>query len=636
MMLILRLDKWKSRGLPPSPAGILALLRLLFAADRFKVLCGALGIVAASLLPLAVAVATGLLIGSIPGALAGGLSSPAGRHTLVLLAATGALALAQQVLAPLLAALGETLGRRFDRDLQERVMGAVGRPEGIAHLTDPEVLAGLRVVRGLGVAGNDRPGLAVQALATVLPAWLRALAAGAALAAFHWWLGLLWLVAWPLVVYYMQREYFRVGQVGFGRSEALRQAEYLRDLAIDRPAAKEIRVWGLLDWLVARFEVSWRAAMEPVWRERNPRVRVVLGATGTIAAVNVLSYGLLAWAAARHDLGLAALAVYTQALALANNYTAFDDQNAYLSFAAASVPRVLGLDERVGAAPRPAAGLAHEPPPDLPAGQITFAGVRFRYPGTEQDALRGVDLTIPAGRSLAIVGENGAGKSSLVKLLCGLHTPTGGAITVDGLALSGLDPQAWRARIGVLFQDFTHYHLSVAENIGMGAPAHAADRDMLRCAAERAGALALIEKLPQGWDTVLSPQYTGGIDLSGGQWQRIALARALFAVDAGARVLVLDEPTAALDVRAEAEIYERFLELTAGLTTILISHRFATVRRADRIVVLEHGAVAEQGTHEELITRRGRYARMFDLQSARFAAPDLEPAPDAQLEAGHV
>ena len=642
MTIFPRLKTLRNRGLPPSLRGILALLRLLFAADRFGALLGALGIVAASLLPLAVAVATGLLIGSIPGAVAGGLSSPAGRHSLVLLAATGGLALAQQILTPVLAALGEALGRRIDRDLQERVMAAVGRPEEIAHLTEPDVLDGLRVVRGLGVADNDRPGLAVQALATVLPAWLRALAAGAALAAFHWWLGLVWLVAWPLVVYFMQREYFRVGQVGFGRSHALRQAEYLRDLAIDRPAAKEIRVWGLLDWLVARFETSWRAAMEPVWRERNPRARVVFGATGTIAGVNILSYGLLAWAAARHDLSLAALAVYTQALALANNYTAFDDQNAYLSFAAASVPRVLGLDERIGATPRPAAQVPLELPPDLPTGQITFAGVRFRYPGTEKDALCGVDLTIPAGRSLAIVGENGAGKSSLVKLLCGLHTPTGGAIAVDGRALSGLDPQAWRARIGVLFQDFTHYHLSAAENIGMGAPAHAADRDMLRAAADRAGALALIEKLPQGWDTVLSPQYTGGIDLSGGQWQRIALARALFAVDAGARVLVLDEPTAALDVRAEAEIYERFLELTAGLTTILISHRFATVRRADRIVVLEHGAVAEQGTHEELIARRGRYARMFALQAARFAAPDQEAPPDAEAaqdaeqEARHV
>jgi ATP-binding cassette subfamily B protein len=152
----------------------------------------------------------------------------------------------------------------------------------------------------------------------------------------------------------------------------------------------------------------------------------------------------------------------------------------------------------------------------------------------------------------------------------------------------------------------------------MGAPRYAGDRDLLRAAAERAGALPLIEKLPRGWDTVLSPEYTGGVDLSGGQWQRIALARALFAVDAGARVLILDEPTSALDVRAEAEIYERFLELTAGLTTILISHRFSTVRRADRIVVLDGGAIAEDGSHDELIARRGRYADMFDLQAARF------------------
>lgn len=165
---------------------------------------------------------------------------------------------------------------------------------------------------------------------------------------------------------------------------------------------------------------------------------------------------------------------------------------------------------------------------------------------------------------------------------------------MDGRDLGDLDPPAWRRRISVLFQDFARYHLSVADNITLGAPHRADDRELMRTAAERAGILPLIESFPHGWDTVLSPEYTGGTDLSGGQWQRIALARALFAVQAGAQVLVLDEPTAALDIRAEAEIYDRFLELTAGLTTVLISHRFSTVRRVDRIVVLDHGEVVEE------------------------------------------
>ena len=603
-------------GVPPALAGILALLRLLPGVNRTKTVIGIVGIVMVSLFPIAVALTTGLLIGSLPGAVTGGTSSEAGRQMLALLATVGGLVLAQQITTPVLTTLGETLGREVDRHLQEQVMSAAGGPAGIAHLTDQKVLSALRTVRGLGMADNDRPSLAVGALVTVLPAWLRALSAAALLLWFHWWLGLLWLVAWPLVVYFMQREYFRVGQLGNARSTGLQRAEYLRDLAITGEAAKELRLWGLLDWLVDRYARTWHDAMAPVWRKRSPRARVVFGATGTIAMLNLISFGLLAFAAINQNLGLASLAVFMQALTQANSYTAFDDANAYLAFAAASVPKVMELGSQLGSGQ--ATGNPATLPERFPDERITLSGVRFRYPGTEQDALRGVDLTLEAGRSLAIVGENGAGKSSLVKILCGLYTPAAGTVRVDGRDLAGLDPAAWRARIGVLFQDFAKYHLSVADNIGMGAPAYAGDQDRLRDAADRAGALPLIDRLPHGWDTVLSPEYSRGTDLSGGQWQRIALARALFAVDAGARVLILDEPTAALDVRAEAEIYERFLELTAGLTTILISHRFSTVRCADRIVVLDQGVITEDGGHDDLMAQDGQYARMFDLQAARF------------------
>jgi ATP-binding cassette, subfamily B, bacterial len=610
--------------IPPAVAGILAVLRMLPRVDRWKPWLFALGIVASSILPIGTALLTGLLVGSIPAAVGGGFDSEAGRSILGLLAAVAGLVLLMRVLAPIQGALATTLGRQVDRYLQERAMAAVGGPSGIAHLENADVLDRLRIVRGLGM-DNNRPSLAITALARVLPAWFQALGSAAVLIWFHWWLGLAWLVVWPIVVFYMQREYIRVGQVGYGQSSALRRAEYLQDLAITAPAAKEIRVWGMLDWLVAQFEAAWRSAIEPVWKVRRPSGSVLFSSSGAVTVINLASYGLLAWAATRGDLGLAALAVFTQALAGANGYTAFDDDNAHLSFAAVSVPKILDLDRELQ---KDRQSQAVKLPAGAPQAEIRFEDVWFGYPGAERDALRGLNLVIPAGRSLAIVGENGAGKTSLVKLLCGLYAPRSGRITVDGATVPDLDQAAWRARVAVLFQDFARYQLSVRDNIGFGAPRLAQDLDRLRAAAEKAGALELVESLPHGWETILSREYAGGVDLSGGQWQRIALARAIFAVEAGSRVLILDEPTAALDVRAEAGLYDRFLELTAGLTTILISHRFSTVRRADRIVVLEGGLVVEDGTHTDLLALGGRYARMFMLQAERFSEPDVAPEPE--------
>jgi ATP-binding cassette subfamily B protein len=196
---------------------------------------------------------------------------------------------------------------------------------------------------------------------------------------------------------------------------------------------------------------------------------------------------------------------------------------------------------------------------------------------------------------------------------------------VDGTDLRELEDPGWQRQLAVIFQDYVKYELDAAANIGMGAPGRLLDDVALRAAAERAGAAEIIASLPAGLATPLSSRYTGGVDLSGGQWQRIALARALFAVGAGSSVLVLDEPTAQLDVRAEVAFFDRFLELTGGLTTVIISHRFSTVRRADRIAVLEDGRVAEAGTHDELMKAGGRYAELFWLQAHRFATADLHP-----------
>jgi ABC-type multidrug transport system fused ATPase/permease subunit len=250
----------------------------------------------------------------------------------------------------------------------------------------------------------------------------------------------------------------------------------------------------------------------------------------------------------------------------------------------------------------------------MPTREIRFRDLTFAYPGGAS-VLEHLDLAIPAGSSLAIVGQNGAGKTTLAKLLCRLYDPQSGAIEIDGVDLRDLPLDSWRSRITAVFQDFTRFELSLRDNV---APAGAPD-DVVRGALASAGAADLA-----ALDTVLARGYAGGTDLSGGQWQRVALARALCAVQLGAGLVLLDEPTAQLDVRGEAEIFDRMLAATRHCTTILISHRFSTVRHADRICVLEHGRVIELGTHDELMAKGGRYHTMFTLQAQRFAAAEDE------------
>jgi ABC-type multidrug transport system fused ATPase/permease subunit len=325
-----------------------------------------------------------------------------------------------------------------------------------------------------------------------------------------------------------------------------------------------------------------------------------------IVAGNALIFGSLARDAIAGSIELASLVVFAQA-AIGVSLVAFGEFDWWFRGSAQPIPMVLDLAAKMEASGTLPNG--DRSAGQLPREEIRFSNVHFTYPTTGVRVLEGFDLTIPAGTSLAIVGPNGAGKTTLAKLLCRLYDPQQGAVLADGVDLRSFDVESWRERVAAVFQDYVRFELPLRDNV---APNGAPDQEITR-ALEQAGAGDLA-----GLDTILSRAYSGGTDLSGGEWQRVALARALCAVQVGAGVVLLDEPTAQLDVRGEAEIFDRILQASRGRTTILISHRFSTVRHADRICVLDKGRVVELGSHDELMALGGRYRTMFELQASRF------------------
>jgi len=452
---------------------------------------------------------------------------------------------------------------------------------------------------------------AVVSLATLR---LSSLISAAIVATFNVWLAIALVILRLAVRRQVFAQLKRAIDLVVGQTQRMRQATYLRSLALEPTAAKEVRVFGLMGWLLDRFDSAWQAAMAASWAERRGSARTVVRNGLIVMVADIVAFLLLAKAATRGDISVGQLTTYIQAVFGIARIGIMGPQDDQIQAGVASVDAALRVQESV---PR-ASGAAGRSCVSMPVKGIRFEGVTFRYPGGHENVLQDFNLEIPAGRSLAVVGANGSGKTTLVKLISRLYEPTSGRITVDGTDLRELDPYEWQRRIAAIFQDFVRYQMTAQTNVAPGATANLGS---VRSAAQQAGALDIIEGLEHGWNSVLDRRYFDGADLSGGQWQRIALARALHARVAGAGVLILDEPTANLDVRAEAELYERFLEFTAGASTILISHRFSTVRRAEAVCVIDGGRAAELGSHDELVAAGGTYARMFELQAARFRAP---------------
>lgn len=568
-----------------------------------------------ALAPLAIA-ASGLAVARAGPAMNAGLASPQARALGFAIALTGAAFAAGQVMAPIRHAVATSIGSRMAQRMREQLLTATLDPPGIAHLEDSATAEEIRRAGEYEWADLAPVSRIVQELGSAMKIVISAGGAGLLLTDFAWWAPLVLIIGALATHRWMAADEHRIVEQHEAHAGLQRRAEYFRDLALDPPAAKEVRLFGLAGLLAAQTRRYQTAFLGHVWRARRAARRPVLLTLGTIAVTGGSVLAALAYATLDGRVAVAELTVYVQAIMALQMMGHPLLATWWVRQGAAALPHLVGLHERTTELSFRAVGT--QPATDRPRESIRFDGVGFRYPGHERAVLDGVDLEIPAGSSLAVVGRNGEGKTTMLKLLARLYDPDRGSILVDGTDLRDLDLGAWRAQVAVIFQDFIRFELSARENVGFGRVGEASDLAAARRAADRAGALDLIERLPSGWDTVLARHYRDGMDLSGGQWQRIALARALRAAEGGARLLVLDEPTASLDVRAEAELFDRFLELTAGTTTVLVTHRLSSVRHVDRIAVLDGGRIGELGTHEELLDAGGIYSRMFRLQAQRF------------------
>ncbi len=561
-------------------------------------------LLARGLLPALFVVAMGVLVGAVQ----------RGEDLFIPLALVGGMFVLVQVLSPLHLMVSQNLGSKMAAYLYDRLTVACTEPQGMAHLENPEMNNDLAMARDfdLGISG---PPLFVSMdfIAAGLVEFVAGLVATSLLFGYTWWAPILIGGAW-LMTHYLLREsgVWRDRQTNEVRM-AQRHADYAYKMAVDPPASKELRLFSLADWVVDRFAKHRRKLHDLRWEATRLRQRPLALSLTLVTVANVIVFVSLGYDATQGNLELQELVIFAAA-AMTASMIAFGGLSWALDGAAAPAGAVLRLQPSMAEAGhlQDSAKSAD----DLPARSVEFKNLKFAYPTTGEVTLDQFNLSIPAGTTLAIVGPNGAGKTTLAKLLCRLYDPQEGSIEIDGIDLRELSIDSWRNRVTAVFQDFVRFELSLRENV---CPTGEASDEIILRALDNAGMADLVPL-----DTILNKAYANGTDFSGGQWQRIALARALCQVYLGAGLVLLDEPTAQLDVRGEAEIFSRVIEETRDVTTILISHRFSTVRKTDLICVLEHGRVIELGSHDELMALRGRYQTMFDLQASHFEESETD------------
>ncbi|ROO60621.1 ATP-binding cassette subfamily B protein/ATP-binding cassette subfamily C protein [Micromonospora sp. Llam0] len=569
---------------------------------------------AAALIPAAAAVTMGLLVGSLQRRLdLGGSVLP--------LLAFGVALVAGYLLDAASAPLGFAVQSRIDGRHRAAVTRLAASAPTLTTLESQQTRDLIRIANADPDNWTEStPGSAVVAQIGNLFRYVGIIASCTVLVAYAWWLvPALVIPAWAgrEIGLRLVRRDQRRWLAGSGH---LRRTYYWQGVAMSAAAGKEVRVFGFGHWALGRSQWHRHAMFDPVWRGRLTMcVTMPLTTMGLSGVALAVCYAVVAAGTAA---GYRSVGIETAVLIAGVSVAGMIGNVMPLMTVEGALPGLRAMRElraRLGTAlvtepaqPRPAGGTAV-------ARRVRFERVSFSYPGSSTPVLEGLDLEIRPGELLAVVGLNGAGKSTLIKVLTGLYEPSRGRVTVDGADISE-DRPGWQRQVSAVFQDFAKWELTARENVTLAVPQHAA----LEAAARESGFDEVLRRLPDRWDTPLARSRTGGVDLSGGQWQQVVLARALYGLETGAWLLVLDEPTAHLDVRTEFELFQRLAGRAGKASVVLVSHRLSTVRQADRIVLLERGAdgtggrIGESGTHDELMALGGRYAAMFELQAERF------------------